>query len=87
MKPSAAHARDIASQLRGLLGQARTDQVPLPADGEDLLLREAGLSSLDMVTFLVLIEDHFGINFDDDLAEDTLGSLNSIADYLADIGA
>lgn len=78
--------QQIAAELKDLLCQARTDQIPLPADG-DLLLREAGLSSMDMVTFLVLIEDHFGITFDDDLPEDTLRSLNSISRYLADLGA
>jgi acyl carrier protein len=86
MEMTATRAEQIAAQLTDLLCQVRTDQVPLPADG-DLLLRDAGLSSLDMVTFLVLIEDHFGITFDDDLPEDTLRSLNSIARYLADLGA
>lgn len=87
MDIATARSQQIAAELVSLIRQAQTDPVPVPADGDDLLLREAGLSSLDMVTFLVLIEDHFGITFDDDLPEDTLRSLNSIAHYLANIGA
>ncbi len=86
MEMTGTRTRQIAAELKDLLSQARTDQVPLPADG-DVLLREAGLSSLDTVAFLVLIEDHFGITFDDDLPEDTLRSVSSIARYLADLGA
>jgi acyl carrier protein len=87
MTTAGTRSQEISVQLGGLLRQAQTDQVSMPADGGDLPLREAGLSSLDMVTFLVLIEDHFGITLDDEIPADTLRSLNSIARYLADIGA
>lgn len=80
-------ARQIFAELTELIDQARTDRAELPAEDGDLLLREAGLSSLDIVSFLVFIEDHFGITFDDDLPEDTLRSLQSIAQYLTEYGA
>jgi acyl carrier protein len=87
MNAARTHVQQISAQIRCLLRQARADQAPIPAAGDDVPLRGAGLSSLEMVAFLVLIEDHFGITLDENLPADTLRSLNSIAHYLADIGA
>jgi hypothetical protein len=77
-------AQGIATQVRFLLEQAHAD--PLPAVDDDLQLRAAGLSLSETMMFLVLIEDHFGISLDENMPEDALRSVNSMAHFLAGIG-
>lgn len=74
----------IATQVRWLLKQAHA--APLPAVDDDLQLRAAGLSLRDTMMFLVLIEDHFGISLDENMPEEALRSVNSMAHFLAGIG-
>lgn len=56
------------------------------ADREDLgadSIRNLGLDSLGMLTFLVAIEDEFGIEWDDRAPKEVLASFESMADYIA----
>lgn len=77
-------AKQIAMQITSLLSEEHTS--PLPVSDGDLQLRAAGLSPVETMTLLVLIEDHFGITLDEDMPADALRSVQSIARFLADIG-
>jgi acyl carrier protein len=45
-------------------------------------LRQFGLDSVALLSFLVAVENEFGIQWDDDLPEETLTSLGNIANYI-----
>jgi acyl carrier protein len=46
-------------------------------------LRRLGLDSLGTLTFLVAVEDEFGIEWPDDLPKDILASFEAMAAYIA----
>lgn len=46
-------------------------------------LESYGFTSLDSLEFLLLLEEHFGITFEDeDLSEESLTSESQLADYI-----
>jgi acyl carrier protein len=47
-------------------------------------IRNLGLNSLRMLNFLVTIEDMFGIEWEDDLPEEVLGSFELMAGYITE---
>lgn len=55
-----------------------------PSDNEeDNLLNRYGFSSLDALEYLLVLEEKFGITFEDeDLTEDVLSSAEALATYI-----
>lgn len=50
-------------------------------------LQQFGLDSVALLSFLVAVENEFGIEWDDDLPEETLTSLENMANYIeAEVG-
>ena len=45
-------------------------------------IRRVGLSAVSSLTFLVAVEDEFGIEWDDDVDEAVLASFDAMAEYL-----
>lgn len=58
--------------------------VPDPADIGPDSIRRLGLDSLRTLNFLVMVEDMFGIEWDDDLPEQVLGGFEAMAGYIAE---
>ena len=79
------HDAGIARRLVGVLEQA-TDGA-FVADPDDTgadSIRKLGLNSVSMLAFLVAVEDEFGIEWDDDIAEPVLSSFDAMARHIAD---
>jgi acyl carrier protein len=73
----------IVSRLAAIL-QSVTHQNNGPAAGlvGSTRLRDLELDSMSWLSFLVAIEESFGIEWDEGLPEDVLASLDSIAAHL-----
>jgi acyl carrier protein len=54
-----------------------------PGSPDDNLLEKYGFTSLDALEYLLILEEKFGINFEDeDLNEEVLSSALNLADYV-----
>ncbi len=74
----------LISRLRTLV--TNTSNGRIVADREDPgadSIRNLGLDSLGMLTFLVAVEDEFGIEWDDEVPKEVLASFARMADYIA----
>jgi acyl carrier protein len=74
----------LTTRLMGLVersthGQMVATQEHLGADS----IRRLGLDSLGMLTFLVAVEDEFGIEWGDDVPKEILASFEGMAAYIA----
>ena len=59
-----------------------------PRSPDDNLLRKYGFTSLDALEYLLVLEEKFGITFEDeDLNEEVLSSALNLADYVMTHGA
>lgn len=72
--------------LRRLVGLARRSiemapEQPLPHEGEDSL-RRLGMDSVKMLSFLVAVEDEFGIEWSDDIPPAVLASFEHMASHI-----
>jgi acyl carrier protein len=54
-----------------------------PADTGSESIRRLGLSSSNMLAFLVAVEDRFGFSWEDDLDPQVLTSFDAMADHIA----
>jgi acyl carrier protein len=61
-------------------GEVRPDPQDTGADS----IRNLGLNSLRMLNFLVTVEDMFGIEWEDDLPDEVLGSFARMAAYITE---
>jgi acyl carrier protein len=84
MRTTQTRTQQIARQITDLLGEAHGS--PLPVRDGDPQLRSAGLTAIETMTLLVLIEDHFGVTLDEDTPAEALRSVMSIAHFLTDLG-
>jgi acyl carrier protein len=55
---------------------------PAASLAADTPLRDLDLDSATLLAFLVAVEEHFGIEWDDEVPEDALARLDSIAAYV-----
>jgi acyl carrier protein len=46
------------------------------------LLKDLGLDSFALLSFLVAVEDEFGIVWDDEVPDEVLGSIDTITAYI-----
>ena len=79
---SVADQQTIVDRLVDLV-EAATERAVRVSDtsGADSI-RRLGLSSVSTLTFLVAVEDEFGIEWDDDVDEAVLASFDAMAEYL-----
>jgi acyl carrier protein len=75
-------ARQVRQRIRDLLaGLYANDRfVETVSDAESL--RQAGMSSNALVSLLVAMEDEFGFEWDDDVRQEALRSIESLADHV-----
>ncbi len=76
--------RELVPRLMDVLEEA-TDGVVVPRrddDGPDSI-RRLGLNSVSMLNFLVAVEDAFGIEWEDEIDEEVLGSFDAMARHIA----
>jgi len=76
---------DIIASLVKIISDLTEGEVqPDPQQIGPGSIRNVGLNSLRMLNFLVTVEDMFGIEWDDDLPEEVLGSFELMARYIAE---
>lgn len=76
---------DVIDRLINLLEQCTEGRVVVLRNEVDFRsFRQLGLDSVTMLSFLVAVEDEFGIEWKDDVTEDTLESVGSMASYIAE---
>jgi acyl carrier protein len=75
---------DLIARLFALVERSTNGRVVPSRDhlGPDSI-RRLGLDSLGMLTFLVAVEDEFGIAWDDDVPADVTASFESMAAHVA----
>jgi acyl carrier protein len=75
---------DLLSRLIGLVERSTNGRIIVSREhlGPDSL-RRLGLDSLGMLTFLIAVEDEFGIEWGDDVPKEVLTSFESMAAYIA----
>ena len=74
---------DVIEKLVKVLEQSTEGRVFVSRDeAVTKSLRELGLDSVALLSFLVAVENEFGIEWDDDLPEETLASLGNMASYI-----
>lgn len=73
---------DIVGRLVGLLSEVTEERLgTVDPYGPDSV-RRLGLDSVTTLSFLVAVEDAFGIEWDDDLPDDVLASFEAMARHL-----
>lgn len=74
---------DIVDRLIKVLEESTEGRVIVSqSEAMNQSLREFGLDSVALLSFLVAVENEFGIEWDDDLPEETLTSLKNMANYI-----
>ena len=74
----------IADLMRVITEITEGEVTPDPAQTGDDSIRNLGLNSLRMLNFLVTVEDLFGIEWEDDLPDEVLGSFGRMAGYITE---
>jgi acyl carrier protein len=74
----------LTTRLMGLVKKSTHGQIVATQEhlGVDSI-RRLGLDSLGMLTFLVAVEDEFGIEWGDDVPKEILASFEGMAAYIA----
>jgi acyl carrier protein len=74
---------DLVCRLIALLEQTTDGRIVVPPDctGPDSI-RNAVIDSLDLLNFLVAVEDEFGIEWHDDVPKETIHSFQAMADHI-----
>lgn len=83
MSESTSEAR---RRIRALLAVLLVDDDLAGTVADTAPLRQAGLSSVALVSLLVAMEDEFGFAWDDDVAPESLRSIGSLADHVVTLG-
>jgi acyl carrier protein len=81
---SAVATENVVVRLMELLEQTTNEQVSVPRDdvGPDSI-RNTGIDSVNLLNFLVTVEDEFGIEWDDEVSPETLNSFAAMAAHIA----
>ena len=78
--------RDTSSETRArlcnLLSQVSQGKIGVSASEIDTPLKDLGMDSVTLLSFLVAIEDTFGLEWPADVAKDVFASIASIALYV-----
>jgi len=74
---------DVVQRLVGLARRSveQDPGQPLPHEGEDSI-RRLGMDSVKMLSFLVAVEDEFGIEWSDDIPSAVLASFEHMAAHI-----
>ena len=76
---------ETAAEFAASNGREVSNEAPIP---DDNLLQKYGFTSLDALEYLLVLEEKFGITFEDgDLNEEVLSSALNLADYVMTHGA
>lgn len=74
---------EIIAELQQLVVEVSAGQVvPDPADVGSDSIRRLGLNSVTTLSFMVAVEDAFGIEWDDDVSSDVLAGFAQMAAYV-----
>jgi acyl carrier protein len=74
----------IADLMKVVAEITEGEVTPDPAKIGPDSIRSLGLNSLRTLNFLVTVEDMFGIEWDDELPQEILGSFEAMAKYIAE---
>jgi acyl carrier protein len=74
----------VANLMKIITDLTEGEVTPDPQQTGPDSIRNVGLNSLRMLNFLVTVEDVFGIEWDDELPEEVLGSFELMARYIAE---
>lgn len=74
----------IPDLMRVVVDITEGDVTPDPTQTGANSIRNLGLNSLRMLNFLVTVEDMFGIEWEDDLPDEVLGSFALMAQYIVE---
>jgi acyl carrier protein len=74
----------VANLMKIITDLTEGEVIPDPQQTGPDSIRNVGLNSLRMLNFLVTVEDVFGIEWDDELPEEVLGSFELMARYIAE---
>lgn len=81
-QPSAVDA-EIIDELQQLVVEVSAGEVvPNPADTGPDSIRRLGLNSVTTLSFMVAVEDSFGIEWDDDVSSEVLAGFAAMAAYV-----
>ncbi len=72
----------MSTLMRLVVEVTAGDVVPDPSDVGPGSIRRLGLNSVTTLSFLVAVEDAFGIEWDDDVCSEVLGGFAAMAAYL-----
>lgn len=73
----------IIEKIHQVAGELAASSGRTVGEANSSLLERYGFTSLDALEFLLLLEERFGVTFEDeDLSEDTLTSETRLADYI-----
>jgi acyl carrier protein len=73
----------IVEEINTLASEFAATNGRAPSGDGDSLLQRYGFTSLDALELLLLLEERFGVTFEDeDLSEETLRSETKLADYI-----
>jgi acyl carrier protein len=79
-------ASEVRQRIRALLLERHGADSFVATLSESGSLREQGLSSAALVSLLVVMEDAFGFEWDDDVQPEVLRSISSLADHVLALG-
>ena len=77
---------ETENRVKQVLTQVLTEADPAAMTAEADLINDLGMDSLQMISFLLAVEDEFGLELDyDNLALDDLRSVRQFAAYIAEL--
>lgn len=83
MSESAADARtELRDRLRDVLSEVSRGKITVSRAQSDAPLKDLGMDSVTLLSFLVAVEDLVGIEWPADIPKSTFASIASIADYI-----
>jgi acyl carrier protein len=83
MSEPAADARvELRDRLRAVLSEVSRGKIAVSRAQSGALLKDLGMDSVTLLSFLVAIEDLVGIEWPADIPRSTFASIDSIADYI-----
>jgi hypothetical protein len=72
----------LSTLLRLVVEVTAGEAVPDPSDVGPDSIRRLGLNSVTTLSFLVAVEDAFGMEWDDDVSSDVLGGFAAMAAHV-----
>ncbi|MGA4850953.1 phosphopantetheine-binding protein [Streptomyces sp. G5(2025)] len=77
--------KEVQQEIRQIAKEFATSSGRTVNENSTNFLEAYGFTSLDALEFLLLLEEHFGVTFEDeDLTEETLTSEERLVDYVAE---